>query len=138
MFKPESSTTVVPDLDDRELVQIMSLGRFALGLALFVAPRRALRAWTGDVDPSHGARLAARGLGARDMAIAVGTLVALDARGSGSAVRGWIEAGVMADASDTIGVLAQWRDMPGLRRFLWLFTSGGSVILGLRLAQALD
>ncbi|MGH2736418.1 MAG: hypothetical protein ACRDKZ_12625 [Actinomycetota bacterium] len=139
MLKPKTTTsTIVPEMDDRELAQVLSIGRLGIGLALFVAPSRALRAWTGDEDPSFGARMAARGLGARDMAIAIGTLVALDARGSGGAVRGWIEAGVMADASDTVGALVQWRDLPRLRRLLALFTSGGAVILGLRLAEALD
>lgn len=93
------------DFEDRELSQILSLARLSIGFWLFLMPRRGIRAATGDADPSVGALMATRGLGARDVAIAIGTMVALD-RGTG--VRGWLEAGAMADASDALSTLSQW------------------------------
>jgi hypothetical protein len=122
-------------MNDRELAQALSLGRLSAGFLLFVAPKRAVRAWLGDSEPSPSACVAARSLGARDMAIAIGTLIALDKE---TEVRGWLEAGVMADAADGVGVLAAWRHVPPLRRILLLCTSGGATVLGMRLAAALD
>ena len=122
-------------MNDRELAQALSLARLTAGFVLFVAPRRAVKAWFGDADPSTAAMTAARGFGAREMAIAIGTLVALDRE---TEVRGWLEAGVMADAADAVGVLAAWRQLSGFRRLLFFFSATGSTILGMRLAAALD
>ena len=131
--------TVIEGLEDRELARLFALARLTLGVTILVAPKRTLQVWTGDDDPSFGARLAARGLGGRDVAIAIGTLASLDANdGYGPAVRRWIEAGTMSDASDTIAALSVWGQMPSLRRFLAVGTSAAGVVLGLRLAEALD
>ena len=91
--------------------------------------------WLGDARPTPGLLSAARSVGVRDMAIAIGTLVALDKE---TEVRGWLEAGVMADAGDALSVLATWRAMTPLRRLLFLLSAAGSTFLGMRLAAALD
>jgi hypothetical protein len=131
--------TVIEGIEDAELARLLSLGRLTLGVTLLVAPTRTLRVWTGDAEPSFSARLAARGLGGRDVAIAIGTLISLDAEnGHGSRVRGWLEAGSVADASDTIAGLSVGGQMRPLRRVLLVATSAAAVVLGLRLAEALD
>lgn len=109
--------------------------RLAAGFALFIAPKRTVKAWLGDSNPSPAAVTAARSVGARDMAIAIGALVALDKE---TEVRGWLEAGVLADSADAIGVLAAWRHMSPVRRLIFFFSAGGSAILHARLASALD
>lgn len=122
-------------MTDRELVQLLSLGRLGIGLALFLAPRRALTAWSGDPDPGPTAVLAARMLGARDAILGIGTMAALD---RGADVSAWLEAGALADASDALAGLAAWRDLPPVRRLVHLFTAGGSAVLAVRLVAAYE
>jgi hypothetical protein len=122
-------------MNDRELAQALSLLRLTAGFVLFVAPRRALKVWLGDADPSPTAVTAARSAGIRDAAIGIGALVALDRE---TEVRGWLEAGAMVDAADALGVLAGWRHMSPLRRTFFLLTASGAALLGTHLAAALD
>jgi hypothetical protein len=91
--------------------------------------------WTGSEDADFPVDLVARGMGARDIALGVGTLIALE---SGANPRGWLEAGALADAGDAIGTLAAWGDLPGLRRLLLLASEVGAALLGAQLAAALD
>jgi len=121
------------DIDERELVQVLSFVRLVIGVGFLVLPRRLGRWWTGEEDISTTSRMALRSLGGRDVALAVGTLVALENDGN---VRGWLEAGAVADASDAIGTLTNWGDLPGLRRLFGLASSVSAVALGLNLAQS--
>src|SRR5665809_117414 len=101
-FGGKSKETVsVPDLDldEGELVQILSFIRLGIGVGLFLLPRRLGRWWTGEEEISTTSKMALRSLGGRDAAIALGTLVALE---NGGNVRGWLEAGAVSDASDAV------------------------------------
>ena len=123
------------DLDERELVQMLSFVRLVIGVGFFVMPRRLGRWWTGEEDISTTSRMALRSLGGRDVALAIGTLIALDNDGN---VRGWLEAGALADASDAVGTLTNWGDLPSVRRLLGLASSVSAVTVGLNLAQSFD
>ncbi|MGH2698461.1 MAG: hypothetical protein ACRDJL_04585 [Actinomycetota bacterium] len=128
-------TVSVPDLDERELVQIISFLRLGIGVGLFLFPRRAGRWWTGEEESSTTSRMAMRSVGGRDAALALGTLVALENDGN---VRGWLEAGALADASDAASVITNWRSLPRLRRLLILASSISATVVGLNLAPAFD
>ena len=136
MFFGEKSKqqVTVPDLEDRELAQIISMIRLGIGIGFFLFPKRMGRLWTGDEETSATARMAARSLGARDAAIAIGTMTALEHDGN---VRGWLEAGAVSDASDAVSTLSNWGDLPGLRRLLGLASSVGAAVVGFNLAQSL-
>jgi len=137
-FGGKSKETVsVPDLDidERELVQILSFVRLGIGVGFFLLPRRLGRWWTGEEEISTTSKMALRSLGGRDAAIALGTLVALENDGN---VRGWLEAGALSDASDAVSTLTNWGDLPPLRRLLGLASSVSAVTLGLNLAQSFD
>ena len=123
------------DLDERELVQMLSFVRLVIGVGFFVMPRRLGRWWTGEEDISTTSRMALRSLGGRDVALAIGTLIALENDGN---VRGWLEAGALADASDAVSTLTNWGDLPSLRRLLGLASSVSAVTVGLNLAQSFD
>jgi hypothetical protein len=85
----------------RLLARGLAAGRVALGIALVAAPDVATRRWLGEASADDpGRQIAVRGLGARDVALGVGTLVAL--RGDGDLRRAahWLEAGVVADLAD--------------------------------------
>jgi hypothetical protein len=128
-------TVTVPEIEDRELVQILSFIRLAIGAGFLLFPRRSGRMWTGEEGTSTTSAMALRSLGGRDAAIAIGTMVALENDGN---VRGWLEAGALSDASDAVSTLSNWGDLPPLRRLLGLASSLGAVAIGLNLAQALD
>jgi hypothetical protein len=123
------------DLDDRDLARMLGLGRVVLGAAAMAAPRLFTRAWTGEGEGSTTLPMAVRGLGARDVAIGVGTLVALENDGP---VARWLEAGAVADATDAFSTLASWRRLPGLRRLGLLALEAGSAWFALGLASSLD
>ena len=123
------------DLDAKELAQILSLGRVVIGVAAVLAPKRFARAWTGEHPDAAVSVIATRGLGARDIALGLGTLRALDGEGP---VRPWLEAQALADASDTVSTLSVFGQLPPLRRILGLATAAGACYLGLRLASELE
>jgi hypothetical protein len=122
-------------MDDRDLARVFGLVRMVVGAVLFLAPARSMKAWTGTMPMSVGARLAARGLGARDFAIGLGTLVAIENEGQ---VRGWLEAGVVADAADTVSMISSLNALPKPRGLFWLATSGGAALFGAQLATRVD
>jgi hypothetical protein len=129
----DKQTVSVPDVDERELVQIISIVRLGIGVGFFFFPGKLGRLWSGERESSTTSRMALRSLGGRDVALAIGTLVALENNGN---VRGWLEAGALADASDAVSVLTNWSGQPGLRRLLSLASSVGATLIGMNLAQA--
>ncbi|MEO8323093.1 MAG: hypothetical protein ABI571_03025 [Actinomycetota bacterium] len=123
------------DLDAADLARMLSAGRIAIGVALLVAPGRIMRAWTGDESASPGMKHAARSMGARDVALGVGTLVALDRSRS---VSRWLEAQAFSDGADCLGTLIAFKHMPRFKRWAYLILEGGAAFLGLQLAAALE
>ncbi len=122
-------------MDERDQARGLALLRVLLGAGFFLAPRLGVRAWTGEAVPSIGAVVAARGVGARDVAIGLGTLIALEHKG---AIRGWLEAGVIADAADATSALFAGRRMSARRRFLFAVSGAASALLGARLASSFE
>lgn len=123
------------DLDERDIARFLSLGRVAFGAFMVLAPRRAARLWTGENDESAISAMAVRGLGARDMAIGMGALVALEEDGD---VAGWMRAGAISDAGDALAVLSNFGKMRGLRRWALLATSCTAVYAGMKAADGLS
>ncbi|MGI8774995.1 MAG: hypothetical protein ACR2KQ_08285 [Actinomycetota bacterium] len=123
------------ELSDEDLVRALSLGRVAVGVAAFIAPKRFVRAWTGERTRTTATSLATRSLGARDVAIGLGTLLALE---RDEPVKRWIQAQVVADGTDALGTLANFRDLPPFRRWLSLAAAGGACLLGLRLQRSFE
>jgi hypothetical protein len=123
------------EVEDRDLARLLGLARIVLGAASFVAPRWVVRMWTSEDSMSTTLPMAVRGLGARDAAIGIGLLVALENDG---AVSRWLEASALSDAADALSTLAAWRRLPGFRRVWLLALEAGSAWLGLQLAAALD
>lgn len=93
----------------------VAIGRTIAG-ALYVAfPRLLVWSWAG----THDERLdpLGRAVGARDLAVGLGALVALRRR---APARGWFEAAVLCDAVDAAATLLAFRRLPPLRRWLIL------------------
>jgi hypothetical protein len=96
-------------MDPADLARGVAAGRAALGGVLVVAPGLVGRAWLGRDARRPAARAALVAMGARDLAIGLGTLQALS---SESAAAPWLRAGALADAADVLVTLRAHRDLP--------------------------
>jgi hypothetical protein len=101
-------------MDHRQLVRMLAVGRIVLGTTLLIAPGKAGGRWLGPVSSNRAAKVAVRGLAARDLAIGAGTLQAL---ANGTPVRGWALAGGIGDLTDAAASVLAFRQL-GLRRAL--------------------
>lgn len=123
------------ELQDEDLATLLSAARVAIGVAAWIAPRRFGRAWTGERSDGALGPMALRGLGARDIALGLGTLRAL---GNGSSVKPWLEMQAIADASDAASTLLSFKEMHGLRRWFMFTTAATGCYLGVSLSGKLD
>src|SRR5918999_5911730 len=90
-------------MEPRDLAIVQAHGRIAVGLAFALAPGLVGRLWVGRDARTPGARVLGRAFGARDLALGLGVVIALD---RGAPVRGWLEASALSDAADfTAGLL---------------------------------
>ena len=80
-------------------------------------------------------KVLARAFGARDLAIGLGIVIALD---RGAPVRGWIEAGALSDAIDTAASLLAGNSIPPAIRWPCVALGAGSAALGAYLAPQFD
>jgi hypothetical protein len=123
------------DLTDEEMARLFGWARVSFGVLAFLAPRWAAKVWTGEDITGTTAVMALRSLGVRDAALGLGLLIALKRQ---SPVRGWLEAGALSDAGDTLNTLMARHGLPATRSLIGLAAAGGAVVLGRRLADVLD
>jgi hypothetical protein len=115
------------------VVAVLAGGRALIGAALVAAPAPLTRMWTGDDRPAT--LVVGRGLGARDMAVGAGTLLALR-RGRGA--RAWIAAGIAGDVADLGSSLAAGDALPRFGRIGTAALAGGAALAGAWLLRELD
>jgi hypothetical protein len=96
-------------MKDATLAMSLARGRIAIGLAAVATPGLATRVMSAGRKPDRTASLFARMLGARDVALGLGTVIALD---RGKPVRGWLEGSALADAVDFVACLLARENMP--------------------------
>jgi hypothetical protein len=111
----------------------LSAARVALGVTALAFPSVVARPWVGKAagDDLAGTVLG-RALGARDLALGLGTLAALR---SGHA-RGWLAAAALSDAFDVASSAASWSELPKATRWLVATSAGGAAIAGVAGALA--
>jgi hypothetical protein len=122
-------------MSPRTLARLQAYGRAVLGGGLILAPGLVAGGWVGAPADRRDGQTLAIGLGARDVALAVGTLRALSSRRGVSA---WVRAGIAADAGDLFATLRARDTLPPLAVPVVAAAAGGSVLLGLYLQRALD
>jgi hypothetical protein len=106
----------------------LATGRIAVGLGLFIAPKRLSRMWLGREADGQFVTAVVRGLGARDVAIGVGTIVALSGDEPTEDVERWVEAGIVGDLGDAVGTLLTGRR--DRDRMVILGIAGGAALAG--------
>lgn len=134
MRTPIPTLPIAPALARRGGLVLAGL-RAGLGVVALVTPGVVGRPWIGDDADGDGARVFARALGGRDLALGLGALLA--AR-HGGPVRGWIEAGALADLADTGATLTAFTRLPRKSRYAILALTLGAVLAGGLLAPLVD
>jgi hypothetical protein len=116
----------------------VAAGRLAIGLTALAWPSVPARPWVGAAADDLAARVFGRALGARDIALGLGTLTALQrtANEPGPA-SAWVAAGALSDALDVVASLASWRDLPRTGRWLVAASAGAAALTGAAGALAL-
>jgi hypothetical protein len=100
-------------MEGRNLAVGLARGRIAIGVVSLLAPGVVARTMTGRDGSGGGTSLFAGMVGARDLGLGVGMLIALD---SGGPVRGWLEASALVDGIDVAAcVLAREHIRPRVR-----------------------
>jgi len=128
---PESvSVADLPALLRRGAVAVAA-GRVALGLTALAWPSVPARPWVGAAADDVAARVFGRALGARDVALGLGALAALQrpAAEPGQA-SAWVAAGALSDALDVAASLASWHELPRFTRWLVAGSAGGAALTG--------
>lgn len=120
----------------RTVVAAIALGRLVLGTALVATPKKVVGpGWIGAEAERPAAGVLLRAVGARDVAIAVGTLLALK---QGSSLKPWIVGGALADGTDFVATLAAGQALPMAGRAAVGTVAGGALGAQLGLLKAIE
>jgi hypothetical protein len=122
-------------VDHRQVVRILSVMRVVIGALLIVAPGAAGRRWIGEPARDPRVKVAIRGLGARDLALGLGTLRALD---RGEPARGWVQLAAVGDATDAVSGVLGVRRLGVARTLATVASAGAAAALGLTAADNVD
>jgi hypothetical protein len=109
--------------------------RVGYGLGLIAAPARLTRRWLGPAVEDAPVQVALRALGAREAILHAGALLALTRH---APLRPWLAASAAGDATDVIATAVGRRRLPRGSTPATLAVGGGSALLSLLLAGALD
>jgi hypothetical protein len=112
-----------------------ALGRIAFGVGLLAAPQRVAKGWLAGDAQRRPTQVAIRGLGARDVALAAGVVLA--AR-EGAAVRPWLVGCLACDLADIASTLAAGSALPARARWGTVALAGGAAIAGAALTARVD
>ena len=122
-------------MEPRDAALLHARGRIAVGAAFVLFPGFAGRMWIASDAARRPVKVLARAFGARDLALGLGVVIALD---RGTPVRGWIEAGVLSDAIDTCASLLAGSSIPPAIRWPCVALGAGSAAAGASLAPQFD
>jgi hypothetical protein len=113
-------------MDVARLARGLALNRISFGAGLILAPRLYARTWIGaDGADDDRAKLLARALGARDLALGAGGLLALR-DGDVDRARQWFAAQGVTDAVDFLATVTAGRDVPLPARLFAATVAAGS------------
>jgi hypothetical protein len=121
------TSTTIPSLLRRGATAVAA-GRVALGVAALAWPSVPARPWVGAAADDVAARVFGRALGARDLALGLGALAAL--QDPAASARTWVAAGALSDALDVVASLSSWRELPQVTRWLVVASAGGAALAG--------
>lgn len=112
-------------------------GRTALGVVALLRPGPVAAPWVGAAS-SVPVRVLGRALGGRDLALGIGTVLALADSKPTRTGAVWVGAAALADTADLVVTLLTWRELPKVGRFLVAAASGGAAVVGAGAAAVLS
>lgn len=120
----------------RQAAAVIAALRAAYGAALLVTPAHTTKRWLGgDAQRPGGGQVAVRALGAREVGIHVGALVAAL---SGNPVRPWFAASMAGDCSDIASTFAARRGLPEKSPLATAVVAGASAAGSVAVSAAVD
>jgi len=122
-------------VDERDLAKTNGYGRIALGAGLALAPGLAGRSWVGGDASSTGAKVFASALGARDVALGLGVVLALK---NDAPARGWLEGAALADVVDFAATALAGSAIPKASRWGIMALAAGSAVQCALIARTID
>jgi hypothetical protein len=122
-------------MDPRSAARILAFGRVAFGVALMALPDRTTSAWIGRDASRAGTQVVVGSVGARDLALGLGGVAALQGRRD---ARAWIVAGAIADLADMAGTLKHREHLPAIGVAGVSALAGGAAVIGAWAAAKLD
>lgn len=124
-------------MNPRTLLTPLIAGRLAIGALLVARPQGPVGAgWVGGEEagrPSTG--MLFRSVGARDMALALGTLAA---QRSGSPLKPWLLGATLADSVDLVATFAAGRAIPKAGKAAIALLAGGAIVQQLAIARTVE
>jgi len=112
-----------------------AIGRIVVGTALVAAPALAARTWVGDQADTPGAKVLARALGVRDLALGLGVVLAMK---NDAPVRGWLEGAALADLVDFGATAAAGSGIPQASRAGVMAVAALSAVQCALIARSVD
>ena len=109
--------------------------RVAYGVALIAAPRRLALRWLGEAAGDAPVQVALRALGAREVILHGGALLAVR---RDVPLRPWLAASAAGDLTDVIATAAGRRRLPPGSPLATLAVGGGSALVSLVLAGTVE
>ena len=109
--------------------------RIAYGAVLVAAPQRVTGRWLGPAAATAPTQVALRALGAREVLLHAGALLAL---GRGASLRPWLAASAAGDLTDIAATTAARSGLPAGSAPATAAVAGGSAALSAALALAVD
>lgn len=122
-------------MDPKSLARLLAASRVLIGAALFAAPSLAGRRWIGPDADRPGTAVVLRGLGARDVALGLGVVAALEA---GTSPRRWLEAGALADLGDGTAMVFAGDGVSTTARAATAAVAASAAALGVWLTRTLE
>lgn len=107
--------------------------RIAYGAGLMVVPDKLTKRWLGLGARTAPARVGLRGLGAREVVLHAGGLLAAQ---RGEAVRPWLAASIAGDLVDIVATVVGRRGLPEHAAPATALVAGGSALLSAAVAVA--
>ena len=121
------TAAAIPGLLRRGVLAV-AVGRVAIGVTALAWPAAPSRPWVGAAADDLAARVFGRALGARDLALGLGALAAL--QGQDGSAPAWVAAGALSDTLDVAASLASWRELPRIGRWLVAGSAAAAALTG--------
>jgi len=123
-------------MSSRTLLTLLAAGRVAIGAALVAKPQSQVgTGWIGEDAKRPTTAVAFRAVGARDVALGLGTLAA---QRSGGALKPWLLAATLADATDLVSTFAAGKAVPKQGKAAIALLAGGAIVQQLALARNVE